>query len=53
MLRFHRAFSPGLQEYIEAVALLEFIETGKLITLEKVEQDIQKGNSKVNKSHIL
>jgi predicted translin family RNA/ssDNA-binding protein len=39
-MRFLKAFSPGLQEYIEAVSLMEFLENGTLLSREKTEKDI-------------
>jgi len=49
--QYHRLFSPGIQEYIEAVSFLEYIETGTLLTLEKAESDINDSNSK--KAHFM
>jgi predicted translin family RNA/ssDNA-binding protein len=36
--RYQRAFSPGLQEYIEAISFKEFIETGTLLTKQRAEE---------------
>ncbi|XP_067840244.1 translin-associated protein X isoform X3 [Heptranchias perlo] len=36
MCQFHRAFSPGLQEYVEAVSFQHFIRTRSLISLEEI-----------------
>ncbi len=35
--RYHKAFSPGIQEYIEAVALMQYLETGALLTIENLQ----------------
>lgn len=34
---YHRAFSPGLQEYIEAVLFLGYLEHGRLLSLEELD----------------
>jgi len=44
--KFLRAFSPGVQEYLECVSFLEFLENDKLLTKEKAEADLLKSNSK-------
>ena len=48
LARFLRAFSPGLQEYLECVSFLEFLENGTLLTKEKAEADLLKSNAKVH-----
>ncbi|KAE8213492.1 hypothetical protein CF327_g2963 [Tilletia walkeri] len=35
--RYDRAFGPGLEEFIEAVSFLHFLEHGSIITLEQVQ----------------
>ncbi|KAH3744623.1 translin-associated protein X [Pelomyxa schiedti] len=45
-LLYSRAFSPGVQEFIEAVSFFEFLKTGKLITLNKIITDLQKSLNK-------
>jgi hypothetical protein len=45
--RYRRAFSPGLQEFIEAVSFLHFIKHGNLITREEVEEVIRAGTPNV------
>ncbi len=40
-LRIHAyAFSPGLQEFIEAASFLEYLQTGQLLTLEAVQRQL-------------
>lgn len=39
--RFLRAYSPGLQEYIEALSFCHFLEFGMLISLEDVEATLK------------
>ena len=39
--RFHGSYSPGVQEFIESASLLHYLETGELITHEKIEADIE------------
>ncbi|ELR11294.1 uncharacterized protein ACA1_189600 [Acanthamoeba castellanii str. Neff] len=41
--RYRRAFSPGLQEFIEAVSFLHYIKHAALITREEVEEVIRAG----------
>ncbi|XP_066912545.1 translin-associated protein X-like [Clytia hemisphaerica] len=36
--RFQRAFSPGIQEYVEAVSLYHYIDTGSVISYEETQQ---------------
>ncbi|XP_061083030.1 translin-associated protein X [Conger conger] len=36
LFQFHRAFTPGIQEYVEAVSFQHFIRNRSLITLEEV-----------------
>lgn len=45
--RFQRAFSPGLQEYLEAVSLMEYLQNQKLLSIEKAQEDLLKSNTKV------
>lgn len=40
-LMFCRAYSPGLQEYIEALSFYHFLKTGSLISYEEVKEDLQ------------
>jgi len=39
--KFHRAFSPGIQEYIEAATFLGFLETGTLISRETLQEELK------------
>jgi len=43
--KYHRAFSPGLQEYIEAISLFHWLRTGSLIHKVDIEQRLQLDNS--------
>ncbi|KAH6559317.1 hypothetical protein KP509_1Z015000 [Ceratopteris richardii] len=36
--KFRRAYSPGMQEYVEAAAFLEFCKNGRLLTLEDLNK---------------
>ncbi|KAL7421286.1 hypothetical protein Q5752_004171 [Cryptotrichosporon argae] len=38
--RFNRNVSPGLEEYIEAVSFLHYLETGELITLAQIQDGL-------------
>jgi len=38
--RYQKNVSPGLQEYIEALSFAHFLETGKLITFDQVQQSL-------------
>ncbi|XP_021348105.1 translin-associated protein X-like [Mizuhopecten yessoensis] len=38
--RFIRAYSPGLQEYIEAVSFFNYIKSKKLVSLKAIQQDL-------------
>ncbi|XP_076097748.1 translin-associated protein X-like isoform X2 [Mytilus galloprovincialis] len=38
--KFLRAYSPGLQEYIEAVSFYHYLKNKKLVTLEEVQKDL-------------
>lgn len=38
--RFHRAFSPGIQEYVEAVLFLGYLESATLLSPQQVEAQI-------------
>lgn len=38
--QFHRAFSPGLQEYVEAVSFQHFIKTRTLISLDEINNQL-------------
>uniref|UniRef100_A0A8C2STS0 Translin-associated protein X n=2 Tax=Perdicinae TaxID=466544 RepID=A0A8C2STS0_COTJA len=40
MYQFHRAISPGLQEYIEAVSFQYFIKTRSLISVEEINKQL-------------
>lgn len=40
--KYQRAFSPGLQEYIECVSFKHFLQTGKILTRDLAESDIVK-----------
>ncbi|XP_054851488.1 translin-associated protein X isoform X1 [Eublepharis macularius] len=40
MNQFHRAISPGLQEYVEAVSFQYFIKTRTLISLEEINKQL-------------
>jgi len=40
--KFRKSFSPGLQEYIEAVAFYEYLKFNSLLTLKKAEEDLVK-----------
>ncbi|KAK7103369.1 translin-associated protein X-like [Littorina saxatilis] len=39
--QFIRAYSPGLQEYIEAISFFHYLKDGSLITLSQVEKDLK------------
>ena len=39
--RFHRQYSPGLEEYIEAVSFLHYLRHSTLITREQIESDLK------------
>lgn len=41
LYRYVRAFSPGVQEYIEAASFYEYLRTGTLISKAKLEADVQ------------
>ncbi|XP_076441933.1 translin-associated protein X-like isoform X2 [Babylonia areolata] len=38
--QFIRAYSPGLQEYVEAVSFYHYLRDGQLVTLSEVESDL-------------
>ncbi|KAL8592602.1 hypothetical protein ACOMHN_026532 [Nucella lapillus] len=38
--QFIRAYSPGLQEYIEAASFYHYLSSGQLVTLSEVEKDL-------------
>ncbi|XP_075268289.1 translin-associated protein X isoform X1 [Opisthocomus hoazin] len=40
MYQFHRAISPGLQEYVEAVSFQYFIKTRSLISVEEINKQL-------------
>ncbi|XP_053567085.1 translin-associated protein X [Bombina bombina] len=40
MHQYHRAFTPGLQEYVEAVTFLHFITTKSLVCLEDINRQL-------------
>ncbi|XP_066472928.1 translin-associated protein X [Tiliqua scincoides] len=40
MYQFHRAISPGLQEYVEAVSFQYFIKTRSLISIEEINKQL-------------
>ncbi|XP_069507299.1 translin-associated protein X [Ambystoma mexicanum] len=40
MYQYHRAFTPGLQEYVEAVTFKHFIQTGSLISIEDINKQL-------------
>ncbi|PRP85526.1 translin-associated protein X-like isoform 2 [Planoprotostelium fungivorum] len=43
--KYHRAFSPGVQEYLEAVLFKEYLQTKTLLTLEKAQSDIKESDA--------
>lgn len=43
--RFHRAFSQGMQEYVEARLFLSYSVDGKLATPETIDEELQKACS--------
>ena len=45
--RYLRAFSPGLQEYMEAVSFYYFLKHRDLITKKQIEDDIQNASPTV------
>ena len=40
--RYHRAFSGGIQEYIEAVSFMEYLDNNTLLSVVKAQEDINK-----------
>jgi len=50
--RYLRAFSPGVQEYIEAASFYHFLVTNTLITKQKLEADIQQAGRSHRPFHI-
>lgn len=40
LFQFHRAFTPGIQEYVEAVSFQHFIRNRSLITLEEINSKL-------------
>lgn len=40
-LIFFRAFSPGLQEFVEAITFLEFLENQRLLSITEIDSQIQ------------
>ncbi|XP_069091054.1 translin-associated protein X [Pleurodeles waltl] len=40
MYQYHRAFTPGLQEYVEAVTFQHFIKTQSLISIEDINKEL-------------
>uniref|UniRef100_A0A670HLY4 Translin associated factor X n=1 Tax=Podarcis muralis TaxID=64176 RepID=A0A670HLY4_PODMU len=40
MYQFHRAISPGLQEYVEAVSFQYFIKTRSLVSIEEINRQL-------------
>ncbi|XP_037247664.1 translin-associated protein X isoform X1 [Falco biarmicus] len=58
MYQFHRAISPGLQEYVEAVSFQYFIKTRSLISVEEINkqliftaEDREETTNKTSNSH--
>lgn len=45
--QYRRAFSPGLQEFIEAVSFYHFMKHGTVITRQEVEELIRSGSPNV------
>ena len=43
--KFHRAFSPGLQEYVEALSYLSYLKSAKLISLREAQRSIEWSDS--------
>lgn len=48
--RYLRSFSPGLQEYMEAVSFYYFLKHRDLITKKQIEDDIQNASPTVHSS---
>ncbi|CAG8483025.1 3075_t:CDS:2 [Acaulospora morrowiae] len=42
--KYNKSVSPSIQEYIEAIAFVEYLENGVLITKEKIENDFRDEN---------
>ncbi|XP_029464507.1 translin-associated protein X [Rhinatrema bivittatum] len=40
MYRYHRAFTPGLQEYVEAITFQYFIKTRNLMSIEEINKQL-------------
>ncbi|XP_075452958.1 translin-associated protein X [Ascaphus truei] len=40
MYQYHRAFTPGLQEYVEAVTFQNFIKTSTLVSIEDINKQL-------------
>ncbi|KAK6488816.1 translin-associated protein X [Huso huso] len=40
LYQYHRAFTPGIQEYVEAVSFQHFIKERSLISLEQINKDL-------------
>jgi predicted translin family RNA/ssDNA-binding protein len=38
--RFHKAIAPGLEEYIEAVSFMVYLERGELISREELQKEL-------------
>ncbi|KAG6546636.1 hypothetical protein Mapa_011825 [Marchantia paleacea] len=47
--KFRRAYSPGLQEFVEAATTVEFVKTGQLLTLQKLNQSFVNIKDAANK----
>lgn len=43
-LKFDRAYTPGMQEFIEAISLLHYLKEGELIKPSKIEEIIDLDN---------
>jgi predicted translin family RNA/ssDNA-binding protein len=43
--KYEPAFTPGMQEYIEAVSFLEYLVSGELLSLEKANAQLQQNTS--------
>jgi predicted translin family RNA/ssDNA-binding protein len=52
--RYQRNVSPGLQEYIEALSFIHYLDTGKLISFDDVQRTLSdEGGVPVRKYHIV
>jgi len=50
--RYQRAFSPGLQEFVEAVTFLQYLRDGTLLTMDHICTMITPSNGELSSFHI-